>query len=1195
VATYIVDPTRFYAEGAVIDWRVVARRVGVKDVDPQKLSPRVQLRWMLHRDLGMPTEPFQVWARRYSPQGVQVNLAITQRQLLFLSDYTLVTWTGGSMSEVSVDVQAPGGGVVAAFAGSAQIPSVQSIVTLTNGNSTAYLTAPVIDGLLVAPGVTVTAVRGIETGALSRAAGWTPIELVGIPVTLADWGGIGKHGEPQGMTGAFTDAPTAAVQRLTRGAPQCGWGPTIAAGVNAPAWQVPSFPALVKEVNVNSLNMVRGIVAGFPPNQQAAQKVSVPVPPPQNASGQSMTKPSKDSQVSPLVTAFMGASSDPYLNLALGFGTAYPYGGDVVVAAVPIYDYMVTAHWEKGLDGQSAPVDYAAIIPAPAHAFPPPPPANIAADLLGVLRPLKRDGDWRCSVRVSWDRPPDLQLFRTASFAFARAGISPPQPASALLDTRPSGGLRPIAVNNPGPSDPEFWRVHTVDRELPIPSNPGTRQVKYGAAVQDIYGQWTPWIPVDEAMAQPDLARIRIVSARLNPTVPASGTVCPATLDVEFFWDWGVRTPRLIRFAARMYAAAKHGDPPPSAVVPGGFDRSLGGGGAFLDVKFAGDVPSAAGATLIGLNEGGDKDVGFGAAQGTDARRYRLTLSALLLDFGATPHIGLALWAEGQELIPPQRMSAWSENPLVVSVSDPRPPVVPIDHVNLASLPDAAGESHARISWTSQPGATGYFIYESDETQILKANGLPDATPDQTLDGRLLAIENAFNANPSRREFTRLNSTAIQATSADVTIPRGSTAIHVYVVLGRSAGQVESDWPKGPSAKDSLIAVAAPHVMNPAPPMLEVQSYLDKAAIPPAYKARISISTRPGPKARKLDLHRVRVDDAARELDTMGPPLLRLEASGGGWSVTSPLDMDGLPYVTTATGTDAPSGSWRRVWYRATAWTKLDPTRGGLPGRSSASTAAWVVIPPSDPPQISALTTGAGPAPPDVVIQWTSASPLKKTPIGPHAMSARANLVGAPAKTDPLLTVDSPLDRLPTTMPSGSGVWISGTTAGITSYRAIVRRAAITDPVRFVVRITDPLGRTGERLLTIAPGPVDPAPDLTDISVHKITVPPPPKVVLEFASTVPLVAPLDGPYKIRVTVFTAGPVFPPHPPIAVEMAAGDIPLVHPGPAVPVGLFRLAGGGPKITYVVSTTANVIRFVVRVAAPDGRFVERTQIVS
>src|SRR5262249_48173088 len=153
--------------------------------------------------------------------------------------------------------QAPVGGVIATFAGGPQLLNIGAMVNVPVGNTTVPISAPVIDGLFVSPGITVVAVRGIESGALSHAAGWTLVELVGLPVKAAAWAGIGKHGTPQGLVGAFVDAQTAAIQRLQRGAPPVGWAALLAAGFPAPLWAAPSFPGLVTEVNVNLLSLLR--------------------------------------------------------------------------------------------------------------------------------------------------------------------------------------------------------------------------------------------------------------------------------------------------------------------------------------------------------------------------------------------------------------------------------------------------------------------------------------------------------------------------------------------------------------------------------------------------------------------------------------------------------------------------------------------------------------------------------------------------------------------------------------------------------------------------------------------------------------------------------------------------------------------------------------------------------------------------
>jgi hypothetical protein len=1189
---YIVDPTRFYAEGAIVDWVRTIRRLGINVDDPRTRIPTVQLRWILRGDMGMPTEPFQVWVRTKSVQGVQERLPITTQTLAFLLGHTLVSWPSGSMANVSIDVMAGSAGTIVSFAGGPLFENYNGWAQFAAGNSTVEISAPVIDGLLVPTGASVAAVRGIPSGALSAAAGWVLLETVGLPVVQSDWAGIGRHGDPQGLVAAPVDAQTAAFERLTRGGPPVGWGPLLAAGFAAPPWSAPDYGALIAEVNGELLDFLRSIIPAVPPNQLAAKRITMPVPAPQNSLGQSVAATSSDADVSPFGMTLIAASTDPFLSLVLGFGTAYPVTGTAGLARLR-FDYMITAHWERGLDGASEAVDYAAIVPAPGLALPPPTPANLAAEIQGLLKPLAPDRQWRCTSRVSWDKLPSSQLFRSASFAAARAGIAPPRATEAMMDERSAGGFRPIAINRTDPAhDPIWWRNNAMDRELPIPSNPGTQTVKYGVAVQDIYGQWTAWMAVDKSMAQPDLDRVRIASARLTAVPPVSGAICPGTLEVEFFWDWSVRTPERIQFAGLLYAAAEHGSPPPSLAVPPGLARSVGGAQPIFSVTFGGgNTPSAAGATFIGLDGGGEQDVGFGPQQGSEGRRYRMTLSGFSLDFGSTGHIGLALWARGQEQIAPGRTGPWSSDPVIVAASDPRPPVVPIEHIQLGSLPDAAGQSHAHIAWTASPAAAGYFVYESDETQILKALALHEPTPDQTLDDRLTIIKDNFGAVP-RGVFTRLNATPIRSTSTDVAMPRGSTAIHCYIVIGTSAGQVESDWPVD---EDRLIAVAAPHIMNPAPPMLEVERFLDTAVDPPAFKVRVRIKTRPGPRVKKVELHRVRVDDAAREVDTMGPPIARLQASGGGWVVTNAVDAHGTSFIDTVQGLDDPGGSWRRVWYRATAWTDRDDTRGGLPGRSPASTAAWTVVPPAAAPVVSAIAAGGGPDPADVILEWTSTAPVRRTPLGPHVLTVRAAVPGAPRGTAPVLSLDAPLDKLPAAMPAApvSGAWIVGSAGGTTTYRAVVRRAAITDPIRCAVRITDPIGRTGEALLDVAAGPVDPDPDLTDIAVHTVPFPPPGRTVLEFASTVPLVAPPDGPYRVRVTSFRTGPIFLPPIPITVEMAVGSVPVLPPSPFVN-GLFRLAGAGPRITYVLRTSASVSRFVIRIIAPDGRFVEATQAV-
>ena len=49
---FVVDTTKFQAEGAFLQWQVIAKRLGVLDFANRDLLPVLQLRWTLHPELG---------------------------------------------------------------------------------------------------------------------------------------------------------------------------------------------------------------------------------------------------------------------------------------------------------------------------------------------------------------------------------------------------------------------------------------------------------------------------------------------------------------------------------------------------------------------------------------------------------------------------------------------------------------------------------------------------------------------------------------------------------------------------------------------------------------------------------------------------------------------------------------------------------------------------------------------------------------------------------------------------------------------------------------------------------------------------------------------------------------------------------------------------------------------------------------
>lgn len=1207
---FLVDPTRFQAEGATVNWNVAARRLGLQI--PDVLPVVLQLRWILKDELGLPTEPFTVWRRRRKLRGPKPIAAEISSFDVFLGSHLVDLH--GSYSSVELNVSG-GGGLAYAFVGTPWMNNLVALAPIQAGtNVTVSLAASSIEGLIVSNGVTFNTIAGVRTDDLSAAAGWERIEFVGLPVKKSAWAGqgIGHHGVDQGMFGAFVDAFSAAKNRLQRGAPPVGWGLLLDAGVPAPVWTPPQPDPLLADLNAAVLDDLR-TVAALPPAAQAATKVTKTLPPPENSSGQQMSEPGSTSSVSPLASTYMAAAVDCFNCLALGFGTAYPVisAGNDLPSALD-FDYMITARYEKGPQGSGAPVEYAAIVPSPAFAIAPPMPANVAQQMMGNLRPLVSDRSWRASVRISWDRPVPIPLFRPRSFAFARAGVSPAGPAALLMNSRSDGTPIPIAVNYfTSLQDPEPNRSSAVDREVPIPNNPGARTLKYAVAHQDIYGQWSNWVAIDSTVTQPGVDQPRIIGAEFHFTsIPAPPNAkCAANLVLEFLWDWRVRTPLAINFRGRLYSAPYHGAPPPSTALPAGLQVKLSVPPAnTFTLRF--DLLAANGAPISGwpgynplihavaLNGAGDQQVPFGNAQGGETRRYRVTIPGFELDFGPTSHVGLALWAQGQEAIAPQHVGAWSTDPSVISTSDPRPPHIAPDIVTLSSLPDAAGESHAVLKWSGSPGADGYFIYETTETKLLRAAGQPEPDPAKTLSQRLTALRGIFDAHPAERrtEFTRRNSRLIKGSSSDITLPRGSTAIHLFAVLGVSGGQVEAAWP---SSSTALYAFAAPRVPAPGAPTIEAASFLDTTVVPNVYRSRILVRTRKGPRVKRIDLHRVRVDDAAKNLDTMGPPVATLDAMTPAWHIEQDSDVLGTTIVSAA-GTDTPSGSWKRVWYRAVAWSGDDPLRGTLGTRSPASTSAWVMVPPEAPPDLSPITMQwPGTAPPDVLILFTSAAVIRKTPVGSHTMSIRARRVGAPPEESPLVAFDGALSDLPTVQPAtGSGAWrIDGTKPA--AYRLIVRRADINDAVQISVRVTDPLGRSSEQLATIKPGSILPDPDLRDfVATASVT---PPGVTLAWRSAAPLYLPV---YTLRVTVARPplvifGGIRIPRPPITIEMPLASVPLDEPGPvppgADPLRIRRMPGAGPDHDYYAFVRVPFTQILVRLSLPDGRSAQHVQLPS
>lgn len=1234
MAIRIYDPGILTAQGALVDLATIARQRGGQF--PGAFAANVRkgrvlfLRWQTSPAAGLPSEPFKVWRRPALPLADHgsvgfeaIELSPVEKIIQFDEPLASVRLTVGSSTDATV--------TIVVLCGPPLIESMVTVQTRTlvaGGSASMDIQAPLITALLLLNVSSFDSITGVTLERLNTVDSWQPVETVGLPVEESEWAPTGqRHGRKQGLVGAEMPAHDAAVDRFKRGVNPLGWWPGFPDGTTAPPWEMPDPSRLVDESALQLLPLLRQVAADAP-NQQAARLFQFIIDPPQNPAGDTMpaVQPGK-AELSPIGLLAMAASTDPMLAVTLGYGTGYP---DEDIPAINLaersffgdssrsdWDWLITGLWEKGLDGQSTAVEFAALVPRPTLALPAPAPADLKVDFQAHLRPAQRDQAWLASIRTSWERFPLTQLASVASFAAARHRSGAAVAAEALLQKRAmTQGFRPIG-NARNDHDPEPTRQSATDGALPIPNNPGSVAMGYAVATQNIFGIWSPWVagPID--VGQPAPARVQFLSADLAASDTGSGTLCPATLVCEISVDWRVRSVARIELRGRLFAAATRHSEPPAGPAPTGLQKQLGGAAAASWTNFAGDVPGMVGGAVESLNPEGTAVVAPGDAGQSSSRRYRVTVAGFSLDYAATPHVGLVLEARLVEKIAPQWVGPWSPLPKLAWASDPRARAsTVIDIVRLASLPDAAGECHAHIDWLALPGAIGYALYESTETRILSSHdGFPEPTPERTLSQRLTTIKQAFAAAPLRRDFTRHNAELLTTTDVDVTLPRGSRDIHLYTVLPVMAGGNEGPWPEGPQADAALIPYAAPRVAEPAPPTIEVQPVQDAAPAPPNYRARLQIGTRgnTGARPKRIDIYRVRVDDAARRLDSMGPPIATLYSSNGSWTVSPPAG--GGDWIDQVTGFDQPTGSWRNVWYRAVAWSEDDPLRAVLKGRSQPSPAVSVLVPPAGPPDLSPLVIswpGADPA--AALLSFTSTAPVAPTPVGPHTLSVEARVTAGVV----MVQDTSMLDRLDTTPPAtGSGVWrVDGTPAG---YRVLLRRPSIDDAVSIIVRLTDPLGRTREQTITVAAGSVVPLPTLSPIEAFSIAGR---GKVYSFSTPAPDTDGFGGVYRLHVELQPA-PTMATHPlPLLLPI---PIPIPLPGGwRLPKtgGQFRLVGGvyvfdGPLSSvptaagrpgagseammigrqapplqdhFTIFSHAKLRSVLVRIQLPDGRSVQQ-----
>lgn len=1091
----LADSFTFRAQAAQINWSAVASRLWGSNsmrlmpsgIDPKTLRRHamdVHLSWSCGPTLGVPHGPFTVWTRDRTQDKLEQSPVSTFGN----GRRTQLWWSGVEASCVQVQCDAldptrPVGLFLLRTAPQVQDTLAATAVTPGGGSVTIRLRCQGATSAVLVNGTNP--VVGIERLIdVVNDPGWKPVEVVGLPVDQP-WAGTDYDDADQGPVDNLVSPVEAAVMRLERGGPVIGWGPVTQSGRQAPPWVAPEPKLLVEEVRTSMLPEITGLYdAALREYQQSVQTATRTVQAPQQ-NGRTSSLPAT-ADLGPWPLLMLPAGSDPFLNLATGFGSAYSIER-LDEAQIPVggSDFLVTADYRYlPRPGRGAGQLAAYSPPALSHQLVAD-PTGLTAVRAGLIAPATPNAPWRETSRIGWNRvAAPAAIGGVTESSVARLDATTVGVAETLLPARDSGGLRPLVISPDAPEkQPGNDRTGFSDGAAEIPLGSGGRQVGYAVATSDVYGVWSQWRDVlysgDEPAPQPP----RLVSVELTTSYAGSPN-CPAELDTEIAVEWLERTPSGVEVDALFFPMAGPTSTPP-AWSPGGptpagcFRRPFG-------ITFAGDVPTGISCEVLCLDPDGAQPMSPGPGQGDGGRRYALHLPVPELDFGGTGRWGVQLFTRRMLPVPPSP-SAWSPDasrPAITSAASPVP-VIPLPPpappgVPLGSTPDAQGCSHVRVHWTLAAGSDvrTVVVWEASEASIRQRCGLPTQSTDSP-GVRLATLWNSYDGmtdTQRRNAFRRILQLPGDARDTDFTLPKGSTDIHLFVVTTVTGSGVDSPWPSGAVPHQHLQAVTAPRLRRPAPP-------LPRSGVADDGTVTISLQTASDIPVRAFRLLRTKSENAARSADTMGPAFVEVTADAvpatvdtvTGTPIPAIDPVSGLP-VVTATWTGSFPSSWDQWLVRAVALpVDTVPVQAvrGLP--SQASDVLVLMAPPAGPPDLAPLTAeltsadGRG-----VVIRTSTTAPDRATSAGSHRLTATAGTQVLPATA-----LESLAQTSLTTPPTAADTAIvperGVRAAGNTELALWFTRPVAADPVDILVRLIDPFGRSTDRTLTV-PGYVAPSP-----------------------------------------------------------------------------------------------------------------------
>lgn len=717
-------------------------------------------------------------------------------------------------------------------------------------------------------------------------------------------------------------------------------------------------------------------------------------------------------------------------------------------------------------------------------------PANLVSALNTVHAPLDRDQPTSASISVTWDASSDSQGY---AILVSRATNQ----SEVLNDPRPAnaGGYDiyvALPAVNPDPNAPADQQnsVSFFDTGCALPLAAPAVNNRYVVAAQDIFGQWSGWVETSTSLSPAAVTKPALISAQFiysaNTGSPVSPVV-PATLQIDFGWNWQDRSPGQIRFTGQFVPSpATSLDPP----YLGGFALSNAGPigpPVILSFSYAGLNPATVAPTAViptitsGQSISGPVAIlGQGSpptpAGNPSLIQYRVQLTGIDLDFSASTELDFLIYATATEEVQP---GVWSDvidqptssasppgPPLVIGkivrASDPNPPVVGFapPAISWTALPDASGNARGILEWQVDPSAAGYYVWEATETALLHllppGTGTPAPPPGTPYTTRATTLKNLLtnNYDASLSGFARLNNQMIQAASTEIILPASSDTLYAYRISAIGANNVES-------ARSSSVAIfAVPSRNVPAAPRI----LLRPVSGPGIEVIALPVESSAPPSGYRL--FRVRSSALSQGESTMGPAK---------YLETSPLWKNST--ITTLAGStlsgkslidSAAIPSWFPFYYRATAVGVDDTANGVYPGESPYSSTQVGYSMPANAPLLQSFSLALNATRSAALITFITDLPAANiSPIGGAFIELlqldRGSPPGQPKLVQVLAVAPNTIAvgtlTLPAAAPASPSFARSEPDASEHTTIYIIIPYKPADEGELVLRLTDPLGR----------------------------------------------------------------------------------------------------------------------------------------